>query len=129
MQQVPLQPHPCLACTALPHQMPLIIDAPEWLHHHQVLQSGRNIKVITAAPKHLICSKEGCGGGGEVGGALFCTPALKHTPGASMLSSVNPSIECFSRYGNGTSMCYQGDTFLVKGLHRSRGGAAQHQTS
>lgn len=60
VQQVPLQTHPCLACTALPHQTPLIIDVLEWPHHHQILQNGRNIKVITAAPKLLLSSKEWC---------------------------------------------------------------------
>lgn len=59
VQQVPLQPHPCLACTTLPHQTPLIIDVLEWPHHHRILQSGRNIEVIPAVLKHLIYSEEG----------------------------------------------------------------------
>lgn len=61
VQQVPLQPHPCLACTTLPHQTLLIIDVLEWPHHHRILQSGRNIKVIIVALKHLIYSMEGSG--------------------------------------------------------------------
>lgn len=53
VQQVPSTPAHCLACSTLPQQTPLIIDVLEWAHHHWILQSGRIIKVITAALTYL----------------------------------------------------------------------------
>lgn len=54
VQHVPSTPALCLACSTLPQQTLLIIDVLEWPHHHWILQTGRNIKVITAPLTYLL---------------------------------------------------------------------------
>lgn len=59
VQHVPSTPALCLACSTLPQQTLLIIDVLEWPHHHWILQTGRNIKVITAPLTYLLYCNAG----------------------------------------------------------------------